>query len=217
MNSRLSSFLRCSCYASLRWMQHQQWLVLPFRVDQGPVLRAACSRSAPVIDCQHHVRKVDDLLVGLELRARCASFAHSRQVGAGGQHIEVSLPQIGRPFCRLLLMGRVANEHQVMVGRCPQTVDDLSGVQSHTAVTGHKELRHTILAQHHDLLRQFHLHFAAGLIFFIEAPWKTHRVLPDDGTAYRLIHTFTRLICSLLAYNSYSNSCYFSRQGKCKL
>ena len=130
MNSRLSSFLRCSCYASLRWMQHQQWLVLPFRVDQGPVLRAACSRSAPVIDCQHHVRKVDDLLVGLELRARCASFAHSRQVGAGGQHIEVSLPQIGRPFCRLLLMGRVANEHQVMVGRCPQTVDDLSGVQS---------------------------------------------------------------------------------------
>ena len=35
MNSRLSSFLLCSCYASLRWMQHQQWLVLPFCVDQG--------------------------------------------------------------------------------------------------------------------------------------------------------------------------------------
>lgn len=90
-------------------------------------------------------------------------------------------------------MGCIAQQHQIAVSR-PQTVDDLSGVQSHTAVTGHKELRHTILAQHHDLLRQFHLHFAAGLIFFIEAPWKTHRLLPDDGTAYRFVH-FHRSPC----------------------
>ena len=178
MNSRLSSFFLCSCYASLCWIQHQQWLVLPLDVGQGSVLRAASGRRVPVIDRQHHVRKVDDLLVGVELHVWRTDFAHSRQVGAGSQHIEVPFPQIGRPFCGLFLVRGIANEHQVMVGRCPQTVDDLSGVQSHTAVTGHKELRHTILAQHHDLLRQFHLHFAAGLIFFIEAPWKTHRVLP---------------------------------------
>lgn len=111
MNSRLSSFLLCSCYASLRWMQHQQWLVLPFRVDQGPVLRAACGRSVPVIDYQHHVRKVDDLLIGLQLRVRRANFAHSRQVGAGSQHIEVPFPQIGRPFCGLFLVRGIANEY----------------------------------------------------------------------------------------------------------
>ena len=58
-----------------------------YGVSQGTVLRAACGQRVPVIDRQHHIRKVDDLLVGLELRARCASFAHSRQVGAGGQHI----------------------------------------------------------------------------------------------------------------------------------
>ena len=90
-------------------------------------------------------------------------------------------------------MGCIAQQHQIVVSR-PQTVDDLSGVQSHTAVTGHKELRHTILAQHHDLLRQFHLHFAAGLIFFIEAPRKAHRMLPDNRTAYRFVH-FHRSPC----------------------
>ena len=111
-----------------------------------------------------------------------------RASGAGGQHIEVPFPQIGRPFCRLLLMGRVANEHQVMVGHCPQTVDDLSGVQSHTAVTGHKELRHTILAQHHDLLRQFDFQFSAAVVFLVKAPRKTHGVLPDDRTTDRLVH-----------------------------
>ena len=111
MNSRLSSFLLCSCYASLRWMQHQQWLVLPLGVGQGSVLRTVCGRRVRIIDTQHHVRKVDDLLVGLQLRVRRANFAHSRQVGADGQHIEVPLPQIGSPFCGLLLMRRVANEY----------------------------------------------------------------------------------------------------------
>ena len=95
--------------------------MLPLCVGQRSILRAACCRYVRIVDAQHHISEGDDLLVGLELRARCASFAHSRQVGAGGQHIEVPFPQLGRPFCRLLLMGRVANEHQVMVGRCPQT------------------------------------------------------------------------------------------------
>ena len=153
-------------------MQQHQRLVLPLCVGQRSILRTACGRYVRIVDAQHDIGEVDDLLVGLELRARCASFAHSRQVGAGGQHIEVPFPQIGRPFCRLLLMGRVANEHQVMVGRCPQTVDDLSGVQAHTAVTGHKELRHTILAQHHDLLRQGDFQFSATVIFLVKASRK---------------------------------------------
>ena len=111
MNSRLSSFLLCSCYALLRWMQHQQWLVLPFRVDQGPVLRAVCGRSVPVIDRQHHVRKVDDLLVGVELRVRCADLAHGGDKGALLQHREVALPQKRRPFGGLFFVGRIAQQH----------------------------------------------------------------------------------------------------------
>ena len=35
-----------------------------------------------------------------------------------------------------------------------QAVDDFGGVQSHTTVAGHKEWRHTTLAQYHDLLRE---------------------------------------------------------------
>lgn len=111
MNSRLSSFLLCSCYASLRWMQHQQWLVLPLGVGQGSVLRTVCGRRVRIIDTQHHVRKVDDLLVGLQLRVWRTDFAHSRQVGAGSQHIEVPFPQIGHPFCGLFLVRGIANEY----------------------------------------------------------------------------------------------------------
>ena len=88
-----------------------------------------------------------------------------------------------------------------MVGRCPQTVDDLSGVQSHTAVTGHKELRHTILAQHHDLLRQFDFQFSAAVIFFVKAPRKPHGILTDDGTAYRFVHRLTRFVVYQLIFN----------------
>ena len=92
MNSRLSSFLLCSCYASLRWMQHQQWLVLPLGVGQGSVLRTVCGRRVRIIDTQHHVRKVDDLLVGLQLRVWRADLAHGGDKGALLQHREVALP-----------------------------------------------------------------------------------------------------------------------------
>ena len=74
------------CGQFCRMQQHQR-LVLPLCVGQRPILRTACGRYVRIVDAQHHISEVDDLLVGLELRARCASFAHSRQVGAGGQHI----------------------------------------------------------------------------------------------------------------------------------
>lgn len=66
-------------------------------------------------------------------------------------------------------MGCIAQQHQIVVSR-PQTVDDLSGVQSHAAVAGGQKLRHAALAQHHDLLRQFDFQFSAAVIFFVKAP-----------------------------------------------
>lgn len=75
-----------------------------------------------------------------------------------------------------------------MVGRCPQAVDELSGVQPHAAVAGGQELRHAVLAQHHDLLRQFDFQFSAAVVFLVKAPRKTHGILTDDRTTDRLVH-----------------------------
>ena len=96
-------------------------------VSQGTVLRAACGRRVPVIDRQHHICKADDLLVGLELRVRRTDLAHSGDKGAFLQHRKVAFPQEGRPFCSLLLMWYVANEHQVSVG-CTQAIDDFARI-----------------------------------------------------------------------------------------
>ena len=90
-------------------------------------------------------------------------------MGAVLQHGKIALPQIRRPFGGLFFVGRIAQQHQVAVGH-PQAVADLGGVQSYAAVAGDKKLRHSLLAQHHDLLRQFHFHFGTGRVFFIEAP-----------------------------------------------
>lgn len=40
---------------------------------------------------------------------------------------KVAFPQVGRPFCSLLLMWYVANEHQVSVG-CTQAIDDFARI-----------------------------------------------------------------------------------------
>lgn len=47
--------------------------------------------------------------------------------GAFLQHRKVAFPQVGGPFCSLLLMWYVANEHQVSVG-CTQAIDDFARI-----------------------------------------------------------------------------------------
>ena len=85
-------------------------------------------------------------------------------------------------------MWYVAEKHQVLVGGFPQTIDDLGCVQTYAAVAGGQKLSHTALAQRHDLLRQFRLHFRTKLIFFIKTPREPHGVLSYDRTADWLVH-----------------------------
>lgn len=98
-----------------------------YGVSQGTILRAVCGLHVPAIDRQHHIRKVDDLLVGVELCVRRTDLTHSGDKGAFLQHRKVAFPQVGRPFCSLLLMWYVANEHQVSVG-CTQAIDDFARI-----------------------------------------------------------------------------------------
>ena len=65
----------------LRGVQQHQRL-LRQRVSQRRVLRAGRCRCVRVGDAQHHIREVDDLPVGLQLRVRCAYRTHGGDMGA---------------------------------------------------------------------------------------------------------------------------------------
>ena len=149
-----------------------------------------------------HIGLPDDRAIGFKLCVWLRMQADCAQVRTFGQHLEIPLPKLRRPFCRLFFMRRDAEQQQLRI-TVTQYVDDLRCIQAYAVVAADIELRYALLTQHHDLLSQLQLHRATFLRFFVEPPRKPHRVLPKNRTALRCIHLRT---CFLSIYQSCANA-----------
>ena len=134
-----------------------------------------------------HIGLPDDRAIGFKLCVWLRMQADCAQVRTFGQHLEIPLPKLRRPFCRLFFMRRDAEQQQLRI-TVTQYVDDLRCIQAYAVVVADIELRYALLTQHHDLLSQLQLHRATFLRFFVEPPRKPHRVLPKNCTAFCSAH-----------------------------